>query len=624
MAVLDVVLETLPQSGLTLEAYDRAGRVARRVTGTELLLAAERFRHALRGWDVDGRKVICLLFKPEETIEFLVATLAAMAERWTVVPLYPNWSEATQRQYLAAYRLGAVIAGGGLRGRAERWLLTPRGGDEGGDVADTLISRVLTLSLEELLAETDGGGASGEGEDVAALGASSTGGSLLAGLPPDHPCAWIFTSGTSGRLAKLTEISLGNIDAAVDNIRDIDFLYQGMTLHSPLSTSHVFAFVVILGLLAVKPKRLLFSDVQYLSRLPEAVTGKVNGMILVPIVLNRMRSGFYDRLTSDLDPKTAPEPLRRLARIPLRVRRRLKRVVQQAEDAVIDREQGRHIGLRRRGAILTARRLFGRLFRGRLGSPEFVVIGGAKPNLKAMAFMEVMGIRCLQGWGMTETTGPLAVCSIGDRFRGAFGTCGPMFSGSKAYLEDGELIVEGPQIARGYHDPDGSFVEFGGRKSTGDFAEFDAAGRLRVLGKASDRITTENGLNYNPIPFEEEMQTIDLERANRFEEIVVIGEGQPRLGAVFFTRPVEGSDAARGDERELHEYAASCVRDFNEKRPVDERVERWVISPVGFKEAEVLGPSGKLIRRRVEERYGDIFDSSVQLTEGAPQAMGSP
>jgi long-chain acyl-CoA synthetase len=218
-----------------------------------------------------------------------------------------------------------------------------------------------------------------------------------------------------------------------------------------------------------------------------------------------------------------------------------------------------------------------------------------------------MGVRCLQGWGMTETTGPLAVCSLRDRYRGAFGTCGNLFSKTRGYIEDGELVVEGPQIARGYHQPDGTFLPFNGRKRTGDHAEFDRVGRLKVLGKASDRITTDNGLNYNPIPLEEEIHTIDLLDRHLVEEAIVIGDAQPRLGAVFFLR--EGITISA----ESRAYLESVLRRFNATRPVDEKIACWTISEKLFREAGLLGPSGKLVRRRVEERYAGIFAAVAEM-----------
>ena len=269
-------------------------------------------------------------------------------------------------------------------------------------------------------------------------------------LPPDRTCAWIFTSGTSGKSARLTEITFGNVEAAVSGIGKLDFLRTGMTIHNPLSSSHVFSFVATLGFLTLRPRRVIFSDVQYLARLPESRTGKIDGMILVPIVVNRMRSGFYEKLTQPLDGKHLPPELRSLSRIPLAVRRCLKRACLMAEDATIRRETRGRCGPVGLAAIWVARRVFGRMFRTRLGSPGFIVVGGAKPSLQGMAFVEVLGVRCLQGWGMTETTGPLSVCRISDRYRGAFGTAGSLFEGTVARIEDGgELVVESPRSRGG-------------------------------------------------------------------------------------------------------------------------------------------------------------------------------
>ena len=578
MSVLHNVLETIPGVDCQLEAFDRSGSCARRLTSGEFVRAIRAFRTRLRRERLDactmhGRPVLALLFRPEETIEFLVAAFAAMGERFSIVPLFPNWPPETQRQYLEAYGIRGLLTGAGFAERASEW---------SGDCLD----RTMAVDLDALLADSEA--------------YSETAEAFPLEIGAEHPCAYIFTSGTSGKLAKLTEITRGNLDAAVENIRDLEFLYPGMTLHSPLSTSHIFAFVVVLGFLALKPKRLLFSDIQYLTRLSQERTGKVEGLILVPIVLNRIRAGFYEKLVS-----RKPDD-RALARIPLRLRRRLKRVLARAEDAVLGLEAGGRIAKRDWLALRLARKAIGRKIRQRLGSPDFVVVGGAKPNLRAMAFLEVMGMRCLQGWGMTETTGPLAVCRPHDRYCGAFGTCGRLFSDTTAEIASGELIVGGPQIARGYLEPTGEFVAFDGKKPTGDYAEFDDVGRLKILGKASDRITTENGLNYNPIPIEERLLAVDLEREHRLEEVVVIGDGQPRLGAVFFLRAAVLEDRDSNDR-----YLREILGAYNCDCAVDERLEAWDTSPVVFKDAGFLGPSGKLVRRRVEESYASVFPQPV-------------
>ena len=221
--------------------------------------------------------------------------------------------------------------------------------------------------------------------------------------------------------------------------------------------------------------------------------------------------------------------------------------------------------------------------------------------LHSMAMLEVMGVTVLQGWGMTETTGPLAVCSPKDRRRGAFGTCGELFPNARAVIEGEELIVEGPQNASGYVEPDATVVPFHGRKHTGDRGGFDVRRRLLVLGKVSDRITTDNGLNYLPVPMEDDLKASDLNRRNVLEEAVVIGDARPRLGCVFFLREgVEKTDDVEG-------YLSTLIRDHNGTRSVDEQIGPWTVSPDGLKEAGGLGPSGKLVRRRIEEGFAAIY-----------------
>ena len=100
---------------------------------------------------------------------------------------------------------------------------------------------------------------------------------------------------------------------------------------------------------------------------------------------------------------------------------------------------------------------------------------------------------------------------------------------------------------------------------------------------------------------------MDLKQRHVVEEMVVIGDAQPRLGAVVFLREEVHHGA------ETRAYVESLVRAFNATRAVDERIGPWAISEKPFKEAGVLGPSGKLIRRRVEERYAVIFGREVEM-----------
>ena len=581
------LVEGLPDLDLSLENFGRSGRCVRKLTGREVFDAVRAYRPAFEGWDcddweTDGRKRVALLFKSEETVEFLVAAFAAISHGFTVVPLYPNRDEPTQQLYLRRYNVRALAVSEGFGTRADGW----------GDYIDERID--INLEPEHIAKLLEGRPSIDADRYI-----------FTAELHKDHPVAWIFTSGTSSDFAKCTEISLENMEAAIENIRDLDFLREGMCVHSPLSASHIFAFVCVMGFIAVKPRRMIFSDVQNLARLTEERTGKVDALILVPIVLNRMRSGFYEKLCLDFAGKKVPPELEKLAKIPLRIRKVIKRILRRAEEGVVSLEQGRKRGPLSLPWIHFSRKLFGKMFQKRLGTPDFVVIGGAKPNLQSMALLEVMGITVLQGWGMTETTGPLAVCHPRDRRRGAFGTCGDLFPGARALIEGEELVVEGPQIARGYVEPDGTLVPFNGRKHTGDRGGFDERKRLLVLGKVSDRITTDNGLNYLPVPMEDEIKAMDLGGRNLLEEAVVIGDAKPRLGCVFFVREgVEIDDSVKS-------YFEETIREYNGRKPVDEQIGPWVVSLESLKDAGGIGPSGKLVRRKVEESFVSIYGEAL-------------
>ena len=576
MSILKDLFKSLPGFELKLEAYGRRGDVIAEATGKDVFDAALAYRELLP--EHVEHKRIGLLFRSEEAIEFLTAMFAAVSRGLTVVPLYPNWDGETQLSYLRRYRVRALIVGDGFLQRAGGW----------GEDLDCVVN--ISLDPEKMPEHVERG---------------DTGDLFAECLDDDHPVAWIFTSGTSGDMAKCTEITLSNMDAAIKNIRDLDFLTEGMVAHCPLSTSHIFAFVVMTAFVALKPQRVLLSDVQYLTRLPEKVTGKIDAIILVPIVINRMRGMFYDRLCTDFSEVSVAAESKSLARIPLAMRRCLKRICRRAEEGMIDLEAGRLRGWLGLPFVLVTRLLFGRMVRQRLGSPEFMVLGGARPDLHSMAFFEVMGIRVLQGWGMTETTGPVSVSRLSDRRSGALGTCGELFEGTTARIDGEELIVEGTQIARGYVEPDGSLVPFNGVVKTGDRAAFDARGRLQVFGKVSDRITTDNGLNYLPTPMEDSLKAADLKGLNILEEAVVIGDARPRLGCVYFLR--EGVE----NTPEREEYLGALVREFNAKRPVDEHIGPWVISGRSLKECGGIGPSGKLVRRRIEESYGNLYEVTV-------------
>ena len=98
----------------------------------------------------------------------------------------------------------------------------------------------------------------------------------------------------------------------------------------------------------------------------------------------------------------------------------------------------------------------------------------------------------------------------------------------------------------------------------------------------------------------------DLEDRGLLDQVVVIGDGQPRLGCVFLLREPEANS------QELQEYLTDVLREVQQDQPVDERIGPWVVHTTTLKDSGFLGPSGKLRRPMVEERYRILYEPDAE------------
>ena len=161
------------------------------------------------------------------------------------------------------------------------------------------------------------------------------------------------------------------------------------------------------------------------------------------------------------------------------------------------------------------------------GRLRFCVSGGAPLPLFINEFFHSIGIRILEGYGLTETSPVVAVNgSAGGRAK--LGTVGRPISNVEVKIaDDGELCVKGPSVMKGYwnlpektaevFDADGFFL-------TGDIAEIDDEGFVRITDRKKDIIVTAGGKNIAPQPIEAE-----LKRSTLVDNAVIIGDRRPYL-----------------------------------------------------------------------------------------------
>jgi long-chain acyl-CoA synthetase len=297
--------------------------------------------------------------------------------------------------------------------------------------------------------------------------------------------------------------------------------------------------------------------------------------------------------------------------------------------AVVDHalDVGRRVSvLRQRGQtpplslsvqMAIADRLLFRRLRARFGERlRFFVCGGASLPREVAELFHAAGMLVLEGYGLTETTGAVAV-NRPDRHR--FGTVGPPLPGCHiAIAEDGEILVSGPGVMAGYHrDPAATqaATTAQGAFATGDLGAMED-GFLRITGRKKTQFKTSGARYVAPERIEPR-----LSMREGIAEAIVVGAGRPYAGVLLALD--EDVLLARSDREGLgcrsyadlavHPRVRALVRAHvdavNEGLSRDERLRCFEILPRPLSEAAgELTPTRKVRRPVVETRYRDLIE----------------
>jgi long-chain acyl-CoA synthetase len=266
-----------------------------------------------------------------------------------------------------------------------------------------------------------------------------------------------------------------------------------------------------------------------------------------------------------------------------------------------------------------------RRFGGRL---KAMVSGGAPLNPEIGAFFLDLGVRLLQGYGQTEAS---PVISANPPTRIKIDTVGPPLAGVEVRIaEDGELLVRGEQVMKGYwNDPEASARALaGGWLHTGDVGEIDHDGYLRITDRKRDFIKNSGGDMISPAHVEGGL-TLQPEIA----QAMVFGDRRPYLVAVIVPsaefldgvarrRGVAVDHAALVQDPELHKALGAVVARVNAELSPIERVRRFMLAGEPFTVANgQMTPTLKIKRHAIRHTYGPAL---LALYEPKPASEAAP
>ena len=285
------------------------------------------------------------------------------------------------------------------------------------------------------------------------------------------------------------------------------------------------------------------------------------------------------------------------------------------------------LGLRVKFAVLD-RLVLSKLRAAMGGRVVYAVSGSAPLGLRLGHYYRALGMKILEGYGLTETTAPVTI-NVPQKFK--IGSVGPVLPGiSVRIAKDGEVLVKGVNVFAGYWNnkkaTSESFVD--GWYKTGDIGALDDDGYLWITGRIKEIIVTAGGKNVAPATLEDPIRANPL-----IGQCVVVGDKKPFIAALITLDPEMlgpwlrnnklDPDMSVGEARNHPAVLAeiqSAIDRANAKVSRAESIRKFVILPTEFTE-----DSGHLTPKMSIKRHVIVADFSAEIDElysGNPETSG--
>lgn len=456
-------------------------------------------------------------------------------------------------------------------------------------------------------------------------GSDETFDAALAATPPEQLATLIYTSGTTGQ-AKGVMLTHANLAA------NLNAVCPGLDLRPEIRLS-------LLPLSHITERMLSYADLTlelttYFAESIEKVADNIrevhpHSLVAVPRV--------YEKIAAKVKSEAAAKGklAQRLFAWSVAVGRRLGpyRLAGWPALAAAPRPP---LGLRLKSGL--ADRLVYAKLRERMGGQLITCLAGGAPlGAELGEFLLALGLVVDEGYGLTETSPVIAVNLPGARKIGSVGK--PLKNLQVRFSSDGELLVRGPSVFRGYFDmPAATAAAFdddpgGNWFHTGDIGHLDAEGFLYITDRKKDLLKTAGGKFIAPQPIEAK-----LKASPYILEAVLVGDRRPYIVALlvpnFACLEAEARQLGLAPGKDwttpaelcrlppLYARVAAAVEAVNQGLARFETVKRFALLPAEFTIAGgEITPTVKVRRRTVEEKYAAEIEALYQAARD-PAAAG--
>ena len=331
-------------------------------------------------------------------------------------------------------------------------------------------------------------------------------------LTPNDVATLIYTSGTTGK-PKGVVLTHGNFISECGNVvegaSDL-FLRPGGSTLLFLPVAHVFGRMVQIGSIRAGLHLAHCSDP--VGRLPKDLASfKPTFVLAVPRIFEKIYNGAEAKAEAAGKGK----------------------IFRKAADVAIAYSQALDSG--KMSPVLKLKHglfdklVFSKIRHGMGGRVEAAISGGAPLGERLGHFYRGAGVTILEGYGLTETTAG-ATLNLTKHLR--VGSVGRPIPGTSVKIaEDGEVLIKGPIVMRGYWQNDKANEEvFTSDRwfRSGDLGKLDDQGYLYIVGRKKELIVTAGGKNVAPAVLEDRLRAHPL-----VSQCIVLGDNQPFIAALI-------------------------------------------------------------------------------------------